>query len=112
MLGEPVQLPVGRLGGAQRLPERGREVAQDADFGLARRRVPAGFPIIYPERTRVLRIDKLGRVLGGSALGRRVLRLADHVLDLVGPDACPGHDAGGGTVTAPVDGDDGELAGA
>src|SRR5689334_5199193 len=120
VLGESVELPARPLGGAQRLPERGGEVAQHADLGPPRVPVPAWPAVIDPERAWFSRPDQLARVLGGGGFRGRVLGLPDHVFDLVGPDTGPGHHASGRTLpitgpipgTAPVYGDDGELAGA
>ena len=112
VLGEPVQLPAGGLGLAQRLAELSREVAQHADLGLARRGVPAWFGTFNAERSVRPRPAQRLRVLGGHRLGGRVLRLADDLLDLLGADPGPGDDARRRSVGPPVDGDDGELAGA
>ncbi len=109
MLGEPVELAAGRRGDAQRLAQCGREVAHDPDLGPDRRRVPARFSVIRPERAGFSGPGQLVRILGEGAFGGRVFRLPDHALDLVGADAGPRHHADGGPVTAPVDGDDGEL---
>jgi hypothetical protein len=110
VLGEPVELATGGPGDAQRLAQRGREVAHDPDLGPGRRRVPAAFSVICPERARFPRPGQLVRILGEGALGGRVFRLPDHVLDLVGADAGPRHHADRGAVGPPVDRDDGELA--
>ena len=112
VLGEPVQLPAGGLGLAQRLAELSREVAQHADLGLARWGVPAWFGTFYAERSVRPRPAQRFRVLGGHRLGGRVLRLADDLLDLFGADPGPGDDACRRSVGPPVDGDDGELTGA
>src|SRR5579859_7627845 len=95
---------------AQRLAERGREVAQHADLGPARRGVPAWFVIILSERSGLIAPGYLRGILGGRPFGGGVLRLAHHVLDLVGAYSGPGDDAGAGPLGPAVDRDDGELA--
>ncbi len=109
MFGEPVQLPPGRLGRAQRLAERDGEVGQHTDVGATRRGVPLFF--FFPERTPLLGSGQLFRILGGRAFRGGALGFTDYVFDLVRPDAGPGHDADAGAVAAPVDGDDSQLAG-
>jgi hypothetical protein len=113
VLGEPVQLAVRGLGLAQRLAEGGREVAQHGDLGPAWCGVPAWFVFyffFYAERSGLIRPGHRCFILGRYRLGGRVLRLTDHVLDLVGADPGPRDDADRGPLRPPVDGDDGELA--
>src|SRR5271170_6331939 len=105
MLGEPVELAPGRLRAAQRLTEGGGEVPQHADVRSLRRLFPG------PERLVVPVSGDLSGVLGGRSVGRGVFSGPDYVLDLIRMHPGPGHDPGPGSVRAPVDRDDGELAG-